>query len=38
MRLRILRSSSSDKQVTNNTMFVGSTAETAKFLKQKQDK
>ena len=29
---------SSDKQVTNNTMFVGSTAELAKFLKQKQDK
>ena len=28
----------SDKQVTNNTMFVGSTAELAKFLKQKQDK
>jgi hypothetical protein len=30
--------SSSEKQVTNNTMFVGSTAELAKFLKQKQDK
>ncbi len=28
----------SDKQVTNNTMFVGSTAELAKFLKSKQDK
>ena len=27
-----------DKTVTNNTMFVGSTAELAKFLKQKQDK
>ena len=26
------------KEVTNNTMFVGSTAELAKFLKQKQDK
>ena len=25
-------------EVTNNTMFVGSTAELAKFLKQKQDK
>ena len=32
------KGSSSDKQVTNNTMFVGSTAELAKFLKQKQDK
>ena len=31
------KGSSSDKQVTNNTMFVGSTAELAKFLKQKQD-
>ena len=29
---------SSTKEVTNNTMFVGSTAELAKFLKQKQDK
>ena len=32
------KGSSSDKQVTNNTMFVGSTAELAKFLKQKQDR
>ena len=32
------KGSSADKQVTNNTMFVGSTAELAKFLKQKQDK
>ena len=32
------KGSSSEKQVTNNTMFVGSTAELAKFLKQKQDK
>ena len=32
------KGSSSDKQVTNNTMFVGSTAELAKFLKSKQDK
>ena len=32
------KGSSSDKQVTNNTMFVGSTAILAKFLKQKQDK
>ena len=32
------KGASSDKQVTNNTMFVGSTAELAKFLKQKQDK
>ena len=32
------KGSVSDKQVTNNTMFVGSTAELAKFLKQKQDK
>ena len=32
------KGTSSDKQVTNNTMFVGSTAELAKFLKQKQDK
>ena len=32
------KGSSSDKQVTNNTMFVGSTAELAKFLKLKQDK
>ena len=32
------KGSSADKQVTNNTMFVGSTAELAKFLKAKQDK
>ena len=32
------KGSSSDKQVTNNTLFVGSTAELAKFLKSKQDK
>ena len=32
------KGSSADKQVTNNTMFVGSTAELAKFLKSKQDK
>ena len=32
------KGSIADKQVTNNTMFVGSTAELAKFLKQKQDK
>ena len=29
---------SKNTEVTNNTMFVGSTAELAKFLKQKQDK
>ena len=29
---------SQQQPVTNNTMFVGSTAELAKFLKQKQDK
>ena len=32
------KGSIADKQVTNNTMFVGSTAELAKFLKSKQDK
>ncbi len=32
------KGSIAEKQVTNNTMFVGSTAELAKFLKQKQDK
>ncbi len=29
---------SATKEITNNTMFVGSTAELSKFLKQKQDK